>query len=156
MAARTFGRFYIYCFLDGHEIVYVGKGSGNRAKQQAKRFQCEHKILEWLDEEAKAYEREKYWIARLQPTTNKNAGGAGHMASPDPVPVMLRGAVTAEQWKRLNKEAERERREMERIGLRRYAARMLLRKVDETNCESVGVSKVDVFRLREVANGPWC
>ena len=41
-------------------------------------------------------------------------------------------------------------------GQRRYAARFLLTRLNEANCGRYGVSKVDVVRLREVANGPWC
>jgi plasmid stabilization system protein ParE len=156
MAGRAAGRFYIYCFIDGHEIVYVGKGSGLRVKQQAKRFGCEHKILEWLDDEVKAYEREKHWIAQLQPTRNQNAGGGGYVSPVDFVPKQLRGVISARAWRKELEQHARELADIDRIGSRRYAARTLVNKLDERNCETFGVSKVELNRLREVANGPRC
>lgn len=40
------------------------------------------------------------------------------------------------------------------FGTRRYAARFLLTKLNEINCAQYGVSKVELFGLREIANGP--
>jgi hypothetical protein len=36
---------------------------------------------------------------------------------------------------------------------RKVIARALLKRLNEDNCERYGVSKVQIFRLREVANG---
>jgi hypothetical protein len=47
------------------------------------------------------------------------------------------------------------RRELQgrRMASRKMVARALLKKLNEANCEQYGVSKVDICRLREVANG---
>lgn len=155
MAANPTGHYYIYCFIDGHEILYIGKGSGRRVKAQAKRFSCEYKILERMDDEAFAYDREKHWIAQLQPTLNMNKGGGGSISS-DVVPLQFRSTLTLKEWKKAKTDGAKQAQEIERVGSRRFVARMLLRKIDERNCEQFGLSKVDVNRWREVANGPRC
>lgn len=148
--------FYIYCFQDGAEILYVGKGTGRRLIQQEKRFGFAGSIIERMTDEEEAYRREIYWIGRLLPTQNKNAGGGGGMSSPNPIPHALRGQITAKEWEKAKREAEREQAIIESIGTRRYAARLLLSKLDENNCELFGLSKVDLVRCVEVANGPRC
>jgi hypothetical protein len=40
-----------------------------------------------------------------------------------------------------------------RIADRRNVAKLLLKKLNEDNCEQYGVSKIDIFRLRDVAYG---
>lgn len=146
-------QFYIYAFIEGHEVLYVGKGSGSRLKQQEKRFGFAGKIIEHVADEHNAYAREVYWISQLKPTLNKNRGGAGSFRQ-DVVPSALRGLYTLEEWKREERKADADQRKMEKIGTRRYAAAILLRHLDERNCESFGLSKVDISRFREVANGP--
>lgn len=155
MASNSTGRYYIYCFIDGHEILYIGKGSGRRVNAQARRFSCEYKILERTDDEEFAYYREKHWIAQLQPTLNMNKGGGGSISS-DIVPLQYRRLFTLKEWKKSKVESTREAREIERVGSRKYAAQILLKKVDERNCSQFGLSEVDVNRWREVANGPRC
>jgi hypothetical protein len=44
-------------------------------------------------------------------------------------------------------------RTMPRNASRRRVAKFLLKKLSEANCEQYGISKVDISRLREVANG---
>lgn len=134
MAVR---RFYVYRIYDGHETVYVGKGSGRRLKQQARKFRLPAEIVEECKSEDHAFKREIHWTETLRPTLNSHRGGAGGRC-------------------RVRRKPQREFAEIERIGSRRYAARFLLRKIDERNCAALGLSKVDVNRLREVANGPRC
>jgi hypothetical protein len=147
-------KFYIYCFQDGAEILYVGKGTGRRLAQQEKRFGFAGSIIERLSDEEEAYKREIYWIGRLLPTQNKNAGGGGGMSYINPIPHALRGKITTKEWDKARREAQRDQEVIESTGTRRYAARLLLTKLDENNCELFGVSKVALNRLFEVANGP--
>lgn len=140
-------KFYVYRAFDGHETLYVGKGSGRRINQQRKRFRCEVEIIERCSTDDEAFTAERKWIALLKPSENKNAGGAGGRVAAKP--------LTNEQ-RRAAREHKRFLNEYQTVGPRRYVARFLLRKVDERNCERLGVSKVDVNRLREVANGIWC
>ena len=145
-------KFYIYAFIEGHEVLYVGKGSGRRLKQQEKRFGIPGKILERLSSENEAYAREVHWISELRPTMNRNKGGAGSY-SKEVVPRSVRNVMSLADWKREKAKAQSEYDEMERVGTRKYAATVLLRHVNEANCEGLGLSKVDVSRLREVAYG---
>lgn len=149
-------RFYIYCFIDGAEVVYVGKGTGSRLKQQEKRFGFHGKIIERLHSEEEAYRREVYWISELRPTENKNAGGSGGLADPNPIPSALRGIVSLKEWDRSLSQLQKEYALIEEMGTRKFAAQILLRKLDDSNCELHGVSKVGLNRIREVANGPRC
>ena len=131
--------YYVYRIFDGLQTLYVGKGSGRRLQAQIRRFRCAGEVVEHCTSDDHAFEREIHWIAELRPTENKLAGGNGGRCQPKKRP-------------RLAKEFH----EIEQVGSRRYSARFLLRKLDELNCERFGVSKVDLFRLREVANGPRC
>jgi len=150
----TTGKFYIYCFSDGAEIAYVGKGSGRRIKQQEKRFGYPGRILEYLANERDAYEREVYWIKVLRPSENKNAGGAGKTSDPNPIPVSLRGLVSDAEWELAEKQVAKEFKEVDRVGVRRYAARFIMTRINERNAGVYGMSKVDLDRISEVANGP--
>jgi hypothetical protein len=134
MAARK--QAYVYLVADGETPLYVGKGTGNRMNVSARRLGGSASVLEECRDETEAFKRERHWIAQLQPTENIRAGGNGGRCR------RLRRAV-----------ADKVTREIERVGSQVFAARALCRKLDETNCEQWGVSKVDLFRLREVAHG---
>jgi len=132
--------FYVYAILDGETVLYVGKGSGRRSQRSAKNNGGTARILERFSCEDKAFARERYWIAELLPQNNKCAGGNGGRCQPkkrESLPKWYRDTVA----------------EMERVGSRVYAARLLCRKIAEHNCELWGVSKLDLIRLREVAYG---
>lgn len=131
--------FYVYRIFDGVTTVYVGKGSGSRLANQKRVFALPGEIIEECRSDDHAFEREIHWIKTLMPTDNKNVGGLG-------------GRVRPRRKPRLTKEY----REIEAMGSRRYAARFLLTKLSEVNCEHWGVSKVGLDRIREVANGPRC
>lgn len=140
MAAR--GRkpseFYVYRIFDGFETVYVGKGSGRRLDHQKRKFGLPGEIVEGCKSDDHAFSREVFWIKQLQPTSNKLRGGNGGRVRPKPI---------CRDEKRFLKELA----EIDRIGSRRYAARMLL-KFDTRGY--IGSSKLDV--IRQVANGPRC
>lgn len=136
MAKRK--RFYVYRIFDALQTVYVGKGSGRRLQVQEAKFMLPGEIIESVDNETKAYIRERHWISELKPTENRCAGGNGSRC----------------RTKRAAKRCETELA-MNRVGPRKHIAQFLLRKLNELNCEKYGVSKVELFRLREVANGPW-
>lgn len=146
-------KFYIYCFREGEAVLYVGKGTGRRLKQQEKRFGVAGQILEYADSEEAAYRRECHWIALLMPTENKNKGGGGSYSDPNPIPIALRGQVSLAEWKRHKREADKESREIAELGTQKYAARAILRFVNNDNCEQLGVSASDLDKVRSVANG---
>lgn len=131
--------FYVYRIFDGFETRYVGKGSGRRLTNQKRRFRCDGEIIERCRSDDHAFDRERHWIKQLMPTENRSAGGYGGRCRPARKP-------------RLPKEI----RSIEQVGTRRAAARFLLTRLNEANCSRHGVSKVDLVRLREVANGPRC
>lgn len=97
-------------------------------------------IIEGGLSEDEAFKRERFWIAELKPTANKCAGGNGGRSIPVRLPAWY----------------SRFLKEYQKVGPRRYVAQAILKKLNERNCEQFGVSKVDIFRLREVANGCWC
>lgn len=130
---------YVYRIVDGCETVYVGKGSGRRLEAQKRRFGLEGEIIERDLTDDDAFARERHWIKTLMPSANISPGGNG-------------GRTVARRKPRLDKALA----EISRVGQRRYAARFLLTRLSEANCSRYGVSKLDIDRLREVANGPWC
>lgn len=127
--------FYVYRIFDGAVTVYIGKGSGKRLEAQKRRFGCDGEIIERCRSDDHAFERERHWIASLKPTDNISPGGNGGRCKPKRVP-----------------RKPKEYLEMERVGLRRYAARFLLTKLDESNCEQHGISPAAIVKLRNVAN----
>ena len=134
MAARTRKeRFYVYRIYDGFETVYIGKGSGRRLTSQRSKFKMDGEIIAWFEREADAYAHEIKMIAELMPTANKYSGGNGSWCR--------KRRVVKLGWIR----------EIERVGSRRYAARMLLKFDLRGHIEG---SKLEV--IRRVANGPWC
>lgn len=139
-------RLYVYVFETGGVVLYAGKGSGRRIKQQEKRFGFAGRILEYFDTDDAAFEAEKRWIKELTPTENKcRSGGGGGRCKPKKKSKEL---IAAErEWRKFLKE-------LEEAGSRRYVARFLCTKLNLANCEEWGVSKVDMNRLVEVANGP--
>ncbi len=117
----------------------MGKGSGRRLTNQKSRFRLPGEIIETCRSDDHAFERERYWIATLMPTANISPGGVGGRVRPKPKPRRF-------QWEI----------DIERAGMRRYIARVLISKLYDGNCEKYGVSKTDLVRIREVANGPRC
>ena len=121
-------KFYVYRIYDGAVTVYIGKGSGRRLKQQMQRFSLQGEIIERFCSEKLAYKAECQWIKELKPTDNQNAGGGG--------------SYTVRKKVRRTKEEI----EMERVGTRVYAARMLLR------FDLRGrVAPEQISRIREIA-----
>jgi hypothetical protein len=103
-------RFYVYKLIDDCGVVqYVGKGSGYRLRAQQRRYGLQGEVIERFTKERDAYKAEVRWIASLAPPLNKHPGGNGSWA------IKRREHKTKEM------------REIERIGTRAYAARILLR-----------------------------
>jgi hypothetical protein len=155
-AAREAGRFYVYAIMDGATCLYVGKGCGNRHKASARKHGGQPKILARFNKEAEAFDAEVQYIAELMPQNNVASGGYGGRATPVSrfdIPKALVGIVSKAEWRRGLLEADAEAAAIARLGSRRYAAISLCQRLDESNCERWGVSKLDLFRLREVANG---
>lgn len=140
MAPRKKVACFVYAVKQGEKVVYIGKGTGRRAHVSARKFDGLPYILANFDCEDKAFAHERELIAIHNPPMNVCAGGNGGRSRP-------KHAVRLPAWWR------KSIAEIERVGSRVYAARLLVARIDETNCEGLGVSKVDLFRLREVANG---
>jgi len=70
-------RWYVYRVNIGAELVYIGKGCGDRYIGSAKRIGGIAGILEWFRDERKALLREIDLIAKYRPRLNKTAGGEG-------------------------------------------------------------------------------
>lgn len=138
MAARKYminhdAKFYVYRIFDGFETVYVGKGSGGRLANQVRKFGLNGEIIASFRRERDAYAHEKLMIAELKPTANILSGGNGSRVQ--------KVRIRRQSWEI----------EIDRIGSRRYAARMLLRfdtrgYMDQSKLEAI----------RQVADGPWC
>lgn len=148
--------FYVYAIMDGETVLYVGKGTGRRAKASARKHGGKESILEEMECETTAFERECFWIAELSPQNNISAGGNGgrvRAKSKYELPRALVGVISQSQWRKDVKAQEALELEIAAIGSRKYAAKSLCERLNEHNCELWGVSKVDLNRLREVAYG---
>ena len=136
MAAKGKVDCYVYAIKAGDQIIYIGKGVGRRASVSARRCGGEWEILKSFTKEDAAFAYEREMIALHKPSMNICAGGNGGRARPKAIPRKPKWLT-----------------EIERIGTRVYAARFLLTRLDDDNCEQWGVSKLDLSRLRGVANG---
>jgi hypothetical protein len=130
MAASRPWRFYVYALTDGDQVVYVGKGSGRRLHVQRRTHGCDGYEVARFKRERDAYAHEIRVIAELSPARNKHPGGNGSRATPARTP-------RAPAWMK----------EIDRIGSRVYAARLLLSRF----AHIVDPSKVDA--IRRVAYG---
>jgi len=110
---RGAGEFYVYRIFDEHQTLYVGKGCRDRLAQQKRRFRCNGEIVEKCTSDAQAFAREKFWIAELHPTENVLPGGNGGWS----IKRKKREPVL---------EIMKEFREIERMGTRKYAARLIV------------------------------
>jgi hypothetical protein len=126
-------RFYVYRIFDGFETVYIGKGSGRRLSSQKSKFKLPGEIIARFKKERDAYAYEIKMIDELMPTANKHPGGNGSR--------VYKRRPRKQAWEI----------EIDRVGSRRYSARMLLR-FDLAGL--VDPSKLDA--IRQVANGPRC
>lgn len=70
--------FYIYRIVgEQNETLYIGKGSGDRLRDQKRRFKSEGEILFRFNREGTAYRIEKRLIEELNPPLNVAPGGCG-------------------------------------------------------------------------------
>ncbi len=123
-------RFYVYVIteFESGEALYVGKGSGRRVFVQAAKIGGNGSIAARFKREQDAYAHEVKLIAELAPRLNKCRGGNGSTAT--------KRRNVSPAWVR----------EMDRIGLRAYVARLLLR-FDH----NLSPSKID--EIRRIAHG---
>jgi hypothetical protein len=99
------GKSYVYRIFDLGGTVYIGKGTGNRLANQKRKFGLSGEVICYCDTEAKAFAKEIELIRKFKPYLNKHPGGNGSWQDKTP------------KWVR----------EIEAMGTRKYAARMLLR-----------------------------
>ncbi len=136
--------FYVYRIFDGHQTVYVGKGSGRRLDCQIKKFGMPGEVVETCTSDDHAFERERHWISVFKPTENRLPGGNGGRVRPKPISSAM---------KRAAKEYRAMVSEIERVGSKRFVAQFLVSRLSSENIGSFGVSEVELSRLRGVANG---
>lgn len=74
MAARV---WFVYRLMDHEEIIYIGKGFGNRHRVSARERGGVPEIIETFVNEKKALDAEKEYIAKHRPPLNKTNGGEG-------------------------------------------------------------------------------
>lgn len=103
-------RFYVYRIMDGDDVAYIGKGSGARLRVQRQRFGLGGEEIARFKREKDAYEFERACIAEYAPPLNKHPGGNGSRASKIRAP-------RRQPWEI----------EIERVGSKVYAARVLLK-----------------------------
>lgn len=141
--------FYVYAIMRGPVCVYVGKGSGYRACVSAKRHGGEYTILKKFRDEVDAYDFEVEMISELMPENNRCPGGNGSRKRPFLVPKVIRGEISEEAFAKLVSKKDDVQRGMEKLGPRKYVAKMLV----DRYWYLLEPSKLDA--LRGVANGPW-
>ena len=152
MAARTNRpnwRFYVYLIGDMDAPDYIGKGSGNRLRQQRKNFGSDGNEIARFKREDDAYKFEREKIAELSPFLNKGPGGNGSRVTPAPRYRPTKGE-----------------RDIVRIGSRRFSARMLINKYLAYQYDTSNVvynddikqtlDRLHIQKLVEVAYGQRC
>jgi len=102
-------RFYVYVLGDVDEYMYIGKGSGRRLSKQKQKYNLDGFEYARFLKESDALLFEKNLIQEHSPKLNLCAGGGGCKVA-----------------KRKVRRRTRQEIEMERVGLRVYAARALL------------------------------
>lgn len=138
-------KFYTYAVTnDDGEIIYIGKGSGRRRLVSEKRGVCSHEVARFKREKD-AYKHECELIAEYAPIQNKHPGGNGSRCQ-------------VERYRKT-----KEDREIERLGTRRYAARMIINKYLAFNilrskeyypdCLIETMDNLNIAKLYEVAYG---
>jgi hypothetical protein len=80
-------QFYIYRLYDlTGDTLYIGKGSGDRLRNQMKRYGLLGETIKWFGSEAAAYAAEKRLIKKHKPSLNRCSGGGGGTTGPRAVP----------------------------------------------------------------------
>lgn len=75
-------RFYVYALMHQDQVLYVGKGSGQRLRHQQRAFGLLGTILSRYSREGAAYRAEVKAISKFQPRLNRHPGGAGNWSTP--------------------------------------------------------------------------
>lgn len=116
-------KFFVYALTDQRgNIVYIGKGSGRRLKNQIRSKGFDGHELCRFKSEKLAYDYEKKRIAEDKPTLNIHPGGNGCTAQKESNPKWLK--------------------DIEKIGTRAYAARLLVR----FGGDMISPSEIETFR----------
>lgn len=126
-------RFYVYALTEGDAIRYVGKGSGRRLQAQRRNHKLEGHEIARFKRESDAYAFEITQIAEHSPPINSHPGGNGSKATPQRQP-------RKDKWTR----------NLEAIGHKRYAARLILEHV--WKCPHI-MSTSELEIVRQVAYG---
>lgn len=103
-------RFYVYKLMDEQVVAYIGKGSGYRLNNQIRAYGLPGEVVATFEREKDAYAFEIKAIAELKPLLNRHKGGNGPRCKPFRKPRKPVWLI-----------------EIERIGTRAYAARLLLK-----------------------------
>ena len=141
--------FYVYAIMDGEVCLYVGKGTGRRAKTSAIRHGGFPVIIRRFRDEDAAFSYEKEMIAELLPQNNKCGGGNGGRKSNNPIPPSFRGKISQADMRREARSFRLVERGMREIGPRKFVANMLLNEF----ANFISPSKLDA--IRQVAHGGW-
>jgi hypothetical protein len=127
-------RFYVYeLTAEDGSIAYVGKGSGCRLASQRYRYKLSGREVARFHTEQHAYDFEREHIKEQSPNLNKHPGGNGSLAIPKKAP-----RVRKTQWEK----------EFERLGSRRFAARLCL-----IHAPRLGIPLSNIDSLRLIAYG---
>ncbi len=131
-------RFYVYEIFDAeNDVIYVGKGSGDRLRSQIRYFSAQGREVARFKREHDAYAFEIQRIAEVKPTLNILKGGNGSRAQ------KIRQKVQP-QWVR----------NMERIGTRIYAARFLMQHMAYIlKAKLINLTVSEVEKIRRIAYG---
>ena len=148
MAARKPWRFYVYDILDkSSNVVYVGKGSGNRYRVSIRNHEGDSgSPVAYFKKESDAYQFESDRIKELNPLNNIHPGGNGSRCARAKVYRMTKVE-----------------KEIEAVGTRVYAARILVKLFQSINCLRSKVEypsdlldtidSMDITKIAMVANG---
>ncbi len=102
---------YVYALTKDDQILYIGKGTGNRLQDQRRNFGLAGHELAWFKTEKDAYKFERQLVRDIDPWLNRCAGGAGSYSRKPPEP----------RYKPSEDEIL-----MQQIGTRAYCCRLLL------------------------------
>lgn len=127
-------KFYVYKIDDENDCLYIGKGTNRRHIVSSRRFNNEAVIIAYFRKESYAYDFEREMIAEHKPIMNKCLGGNGPYTK-------KRRARRREKWEM----------EIERLGSRRYVAKLLLKYEYFLPFHGISASKIE--EIRGVANG---
>lgn len=75
-------QFYVYEIVLLDEVVYIGKGTGQRLRDQKRRHCADGREVARFWREADAYAFERQLISEKKPRRNRHPGGSGKTITP--------------------------------------------------------------------------